>query len=321
MVIGALLIYIITHYISGIEYKSLSLKISSLVLVSIISLVVVTSSRGFFDLIFFIPIYGILVTALLTYTAYSDITEIQPTFISLMIPVSLLLLFTSILPELYRRRKIKILASSCIKGEKLERFCKAPWKLFDDKPKEHLSILYFDIPGFHSSQADLSNGELKDFIEEIFARNFSTIEKYSGTLIRNTEDSLLIAFEPIGQKNIKVPMEPITYCAYCTLLCAMELKQNIEEIKASMNRSSPLIKRLKGRCGIGTDKGLILKHIRNGRMDLSLFTNSMSKISDMLKKSSGEDILCDLRTYDLCSEYFSAKKLDSNTYSIVGLSN
>ena len=321
MVLGAMLIYIITQYNSGIEHNSLSFKIASLTIISIISLLLVTFLRGFFDLVFFVPMYGMFVTIFLAYTSYNEINNSSPTFIGLTIPTSFLLLLASIFPEVHRRVKIRKLASCCIKGEKLEQFSKTPWKLFDDVPKEHLSTLYFDIPGFHASQPSLTNRELKDLIDEIFAKNFRTIEKYSGTLIRNTEDSMLVAFELLEQKKISIPMEPKIYCAYSTILCALELKQNLEEIKASMNNGSPLIKRLKGRCGIGSDKGLILKHIRNGRMDLSLFTNSMSNISEMLKKSTGADILCDAKTYDMCSEYFSAQKIDDNAYSIVGLSN
>jgi class 3 adenylate cyclase len=320
MVLGAILIYIITQYNSGTEYNSLPFKIASLTAISIISLFLITLLRGFFDIVFFVPIYGMIVTSYLAYTSYYEISRSEPTLIGLTIPTSLLLLLAPILPEVHRRAKVRELASCCIKGEKLEQFSKTPWKLFDDAPKE-LSTLYFDIPGFYAAQSSLTNKELKGLIDEIFAKNFRTIEKYSGTLIRSTEDSMLIAFELLEQKRISVPMEPKIYCAYSTILCALELRQNLEEIKASMKNESPLIKRLKGRCGIGSGNGLILKHIRNGRMDLSLFTNSMSHISEMLKKSTGEDILCDARTYDLCSEYFSAQKMNDTSYSIVGLSN
>jgi len=321
ILLGAVLFYIISQYVIGIDTKSILIKISSLTLLSIIILVAILLFRGFFDLIFYVPTYWIFAALYLSYTSYKEINFSVPTLLEFTIPVALILTLSSTLPEIYRRYKIKRLARSCIKGEKLDQFSKTPWKLFDEAPKEQICTLYFDIPDLYGCQSILSTRELKDLIENIFAKNFRTIEKYSGMLIRSTEDSMLVAFEPLDQKNIKIPMEPKIYCAYSALICALELRQNLEEIKESTEKASPLIKRLKGRSGIGTNKGLILRHIRNGRLELSIFTNSMNNIAQMLKQSTGNDILCDTKTYEFCSEYFSANKADRNFYSIIGLSN
>ena len=321
LILGSIMIYIIAQYNIGVESKSLITKVSSLMFVSVGTLFLVTAFRGFFDLIFFVPIYSMIVTVFISYTSYHEINATGTSTADYSITAALLLLLASVLPEIYRRSRIKRLASSCIKGIRLEQFSKKPWKLFDEKPSEFLCTLYFDIPELTNCRAHLNQSELKSLIEEIFAKNFKTIEKYSGTLIRSTEDSMLITFEPLDRRDINIPMEPVTNCAYSAILSALELKQNIEEIKTVINSSSPLIKRLKGRSAIASNEGLILKHIRNGKLELSIFTNSMSSISDMLKNSSGDDIQCDTKTYDLCSEYFSAKKLGSGPYSIVGISN
>jgi len=321
IILGSALIYIIAQYNLGIEHKSLFVKISSLTAISIATLILITALRGFFDLIFYVPAYGIFATIFVSYFTYYEIKHSIETYTSITITSAILFMFASILPEISRRHKIKQLASSCIKGEKLDDYSRTPWKLFDEQPKEYMCTLYFDIPELYFCQPSLSGRELKNLIEEIFARNLKTIEKYSGTIVRSTEDSMLIVFEPLEQKMISVPMEPKVYCAYSTIICALELRQNLEEIKATMNNASPLIKRLKGRCGIGSDQGLILKHIRNGRIELSLFTNSMNTIAEMLKQNADEDVLCDAKTYELCSEYFSAKKTGKNSYLIVGLSS
>jgi len=318
---GTLLLYLITQYVHDIDTRSIFIKTLSLVTISIVIMFAMLLIRGFFDIIFYVPIYWVFATLFLSYTSYKEINFSIPTLLELTIPVTLLLTLSSIFPELYRRYKVKRLARSCIKGERLTRFSKTPWRLFDETPKDQICTLYFDIPELYGCQSVLSTRELKDLIDTIFTKNFRTIEKYSGTLIRSTEDSMLIAFELLDQKNIKIPMEPKVYCAYSALICALELRQNLEEIKESLTKESPLLKRLKGRSGVGSDGGLILKHIRNGRLELSLFTNSMNNIAAMLKQSTGNDIICDLRTYELCSEYFSAKKIENNAYSIIGLSN
>lgn len=321
LLLGVILFYIITQYISGIDTKSILVKISSLTALSIVMIFAVLVFRGFFDIVFYVPIYWISATLFLSYTSYKEISFSTPTSLEATIPAALILTLSSILPELYRRYRIKRLARSCIKGEKLDQFSKAPWRLFDETPKDQICTLYFDIPKLFDCQSVLNTRELKDLVESIFAKNFRSIEKYSGTLIRSTEDSMLIAFEPLDPKTIKVPMEPKVYCSYNALICALELKQNLEEIKESIGSNSPLIKRLKGRAGVGCDRGLILRHIRNGRLELSIFTNSMNSIAEMLKQSTGDDVICDTRAYELCSEYFSAKKIDKNSYSIIGLSN
>ena len=321
VIFGTILFYIITQYINGVETKSILVKISSLTILTIFTMFVILISRGFFDIVFYIPVYWVFATLFLSYTSYKEINFSVPTLLEITIPVALVLTFCSVIPEIYRRHSIKELARLCLKGKRLDEFSKAPWRLFDETPKEQVCTLYFDIPELAGCQSVFSTKELKDFIEQIFTKNFRTIEKYSGTLIRSTEDSMLIAFELLEKKDIKISMGPQVYCAYSAVICALELRQNLEEIKESIGNTSPLVQRLKGRSGIGSDRGLILRHIRNGRLELSIFTNSMSTIAEMLKQSTGNDIICDAKTYELCSEYFSAKKIENNSYSIIGLSN
>ncbi len=238
-----------------------------------------------------------------------------------LIPLIILILSVAaanVVCELYLRKKLRLMAEGCMSGRKLLDYTKRPWMYLDEKNKKTLFVLYFDVPELSRWALTKQTQEIKKIEDKILELSFQKIGEHDGMLLRKSEDSFVAVFELPVRLESKAFKTIDRYMAYHSLLCAVELKNAIDEMKDVSG--SEISRNLKGRAVVVKDSGTILKHIRSGRMELSLFSDAVNKIGEMLQQSSGEDIICSPQVYELCSNYFRAKKQPKGTYEIMGLS-
>ncbi|MCX6113239.1 MAG: hypothetical protein NTY22_08190 [Proteobacteria bacterium] len=209
------------------------------------------------------------------------------------------------------------MANLCLGGKRLEDYSRSPWSFINEKKRKFLSVVYFDTPKLNDLAETLEPDVLKRIMNHILAKSIKISAQHNGFFIHHTEDSVLIVFEPSEKYGKLNSME--TYSSYQSVLCGMELKQMVEEMKEMMNNLDSL-KHLQGRVLIATDDGIILQNIRRGTMELSIFSNAMHTIGNIIQFSDGTDIIIDPKTHELCSEYFLTKAIDSKAHLVLGIS-
>ncbi len=274
--------------------------------------------KGHLDLTLFIVSYSMSASAGMGLTYYQlALNDSQQQLLPLAL-LTILVGLSNVVCELYIRKKLQLMAEGCLRGRKLEDYTRNPWLYLDGKSKKDFFILYFDIPQLNKWALTKHTKTIKELENEIFQIVINNIGINDGILLRKSEDSFIIVFEPNKNLDMKSFKTPERLSAYQSLLCALKTKNSIDEL-AELKSCIPL-KELKGRALVIKDEGLILKHIRSGKVELSLFSNALNRISELVCKSNGEDIICDSQTYELASNYFSARKLKDNNYQINGLS-
>ncbi len=300
-------IYTISYWHSNVSSKTFFIKILSLLTISLVTLILSLIIRGYINISLTVISYGILSTGVISYISYMEISKNIPLNNELVIPLALLLIPMAILPEIYTRYSLRKIASWCIGGKRLEDYSKSPWSFVGEKKKKLLSILYFDTPELNNLAKKIESEMLKRIMNHILSKSIKISAQHNGIFIRYTEDSVLIAFEPVE-----------SHLTYQCVLCGMELKQMIEEMKEMMGNSD--IKNLSGRIILATDDGIILQNIRRGSMELSLFSNATHTIKELIPLSDGTDIIIDSKTQELCSEYFITKVINPKANLILGIS-
>lgn len=238
-----------------------------------------------------------------------------------LIPLLILILSVAaanVICELYLRKKLHLIAEGCMSGRRLLDYTRRPWMYLDEKSKKTLFILYFDVPELARWALSRQTSQIKKIEDQILELVFKKIGEHDGILIRKSEDSFIAVFELPERLEIKSFKSTDRYTAYHSILCALELKNTIDDLKDITGEE--FTKNLKGRSIIVKDSGTILKHIRSGRMELSLFSDAMNKVADIMPLSSGEDIICTAQVHELCSSYFRTKKRAKDNYEVLGLS-
>lgn len=309
-------IYTIPYWHGNVSSKTFFMKACLVLGSSLLTLTLSMLIRGYIDLSLTVISYCLLSTGIISYFSYTEIANNTDTNNDLIIPMAIFLIFTSILPEIHKRLALRNMAKWCLGGKRLENYTKSPWSFLNERKKRLLSILYFDTPELNKIAQNIEPEILRKVINKILSNSIKTCSQHNGIFIRNTEDSILIAFEP-SEKYGKMNTTE-TFSAYHSILCGMALKQVIEEIKTAMNVD--IIKNLHGRVIISTDHGMVLQDIRRGKMELSLFSNAMNTISEIISLSDGMDIVIDAKTHDLCSEYFITKSAANKAYLVLGIS-
>ncbi|MEI6093105.1 MAG: hypothetical protein WCQ47_05410 [bacterium] len=316
IIFACVYIYTIPYWHSNVSSKTFFIKACLILGSSLLTLTLSMLIRGYIDISLTIISYGILSTGIISFMSYTEIVNNTSTHNDLIIPMTFILIFTSILPEIHKRSALKKMAQWCLGGKRLEDYSKSPWSFLNERKKRLLSILYFDTPELSKIAQQIEPEVLRRTMNNILSNSIKTCSQHNGIFIRNTEDSILVAFEP-SEKYGKMNTTE-TFSAYHSILCGMALKQVIEELKISMNVDS--IKNLHGRVVISTDNGIVLQDIRRGKMELSLFSNAMNTISDIIPLSDGADVIIDSRTHDLCSEYFVTKSIGGKAFLVLGIS-
>ena len=309
-------IYTISYWHSNVSSKTFFIKILSLLTISIGTLILSLMIRGYINISLTVISYGILGTGIISYISYMEISKNIPPNNELVIPLALLLIPMAILPELYTRYSLRKIASWCIGGKRLEDYSRSPWSFVSEKKKKLLSVLYFDTPELNNLAKKLEPEMIKKIMNHILSKSIKISAQHNGIFIRYTEDSVLIAFEPAEKYGKMNPIESDS--TYKCVLCGMELKQMIEEMKEMMGSSD--VKNLYGRVILATDDGIILQNIRRGSMELSLFSNATNKIGSLIPLSDGTDIIIDSKTQELCSEYFLTKVINPTAHLVLGIS-
>ena len=309
-------IYTISYWHSNVSSKTFFIKILSLLVISIVTLILSLIIRGYINISLTVISYGILSTGVVSYISYMEISRNMPLNNDLVIPFALLLIPAAILPEIYTRYSLRKIASWCIGGKRLEDYSRSPWSFVSEKKKKLLSILYFDTPELKNLATKLESETLKRMMNHILSKSIKISAQHNGIFIRYTEDSVLIAFEPTEKYGKMNPIE--SHSTYKCVLCGMELKQMIEEMKEMMGL--PDIKSLCGRVVLATDDGIILQNIRRGSMELSIFSNATHTINELTSLSDATDIIIDTKTQELCSEYFLTKVINPNAHLVLGIS-
>ena len=226
--------------------------------------------------------------------------------------------FANILCELLIRKKLRLLAAGCMSGRKLSDYARHPWLYIDKKSNKSLFILYFDIPELSKWALSKQTHDVKKVEKHILDAIIQKTGQHDGILARRSENSATIVFEVSPKLKVKSFKTAECYSAYHALLCVFELKTAVDGLKETLNYSQ--IKNLKGRAVIVKDTGNIIKNIRLGRMEISLFSDGVYRIGEILHQSTDDDIICDTQVYDLCSNHFTGKKLAKETYQVQGLS-
>jgi len=300
------------------ENKSIYTKI--LILFSTSGLVTLLSIliKGYINLTFYFIIYGLISVSTMSCLVYYEIFNYREPFVAITATTMVILMLVVILSELYMRMRVKRVAEGCLNGEPLDSYVRSPWLFLDEKKKKTMCVLYFDTPDLGKIAAEVKANTVIKTLNYIFAKSMEMAKKYNATVIRRSEDSILMVMEPYEKVDRNTNMDPDNECAYNAVLCGLELKQLVDDMKERID-SSP-VKRLKGRVMICTDSGVMIKNIRLGKLEFSLFTDAMSRIDGLAEISNGEDLIIDSNTYALCSDYFSVKSLSKKAYSVMGLS-
>lgn len=274
--------------------------------------------KGHLNLALFIVSYSLTLASTLSVTYYIILNSgvdynIQPILIT-----GFLVGLSNVACELYIRKKARLVAAGCMSGRQLNDYAKHPWIYIDAKNKKPIFILYFDIPELSRWALSKQTQEVKKVEDLIFENVVKKAGEHDGCIVRRSEDSGIIVFEIPKRLEAKSFKTTETYTAYHAMLCAVELKALVDGLRDILN--STQLKNLKGRAILIKDTGSVIKHIRNGRMELSLFSDGVARVADMLKQSNQEDVICDIQVYELCSDFFTGKKLSKETYQVHGLS-
>jgi len=245
--------------------------------------------KGYLDLTLFIISYSMSASAGIGLTYYQlTLNDTQQQLLPLAL-LTILVGLSNVVCELYTRKKLQLMAEGCLRGRKLEDYTRNPWLYLDGKSKKDVFILYFDIPQLNKWALTKHTKAIKELENEILQIVTNNIGLNDGILLRKSEDSFIIMFEPNKNLDMKSFKTPERLSAYQSLLCALNTKNSIDELAEL--RSSIQLKELKGRAMVIKDEGLILKHIRSGKIELSFFSNALNRISELLCSSNGEDII------------------------------
>ncbi|MFH1223780.1 MAG: adenylate/guanylate cyclase domain-containing protein [Pseudomonadota bacterium] len=308
-IILPLIVNIITAMALLYLTNELKTKVLSAFAISIAVMALTLSVRRFMDIVFYFVIYGLIATGVMSFFVYSEISMGVSTSPTTTVITFASMMLVTILSELYIRMLVKRMADGCLNGELLDKYVRSPWLFLDEKKKKTMSVLHFDIPYFGKMASEVKTNTVVKVMNYLFAKSMQTAKKYSASVIKRSEDSITIVIEPLN---------PNDNCAYNAVLCGMELKQAVEDVKERVD-SLP-VKRLQGRVIIATADGILIKSVRMGKLEFSIFTDALCEIDEIAKLSNGEDILMDSKTYELCSDYFSIKFLSKKAYSVMGLS-
>jgi len=227
------------------------------------------------------------------------------------------LLFATIINESYQRSRARNSAETTLKGQRLNDFVLTPWKFNENTHKGIYSILYFDIPELKTLVENIDTETLRTVIDFIYEKSEKIIAKHNGIIIKQKDDSIMLAFEP--GSYYKEVMGAEADCAYHTVSCALELKQMIEDMKQMINHV--IIKQLRARILISTSESTLMKHYRNSKLEYSIFSYGLTTIESLLEFSKGNDIVVDSKTFELSSHYFRGCEITKQAYSIIGLSS
>ena len=308
--------YSISHWHGNVSSKTFFIKILAVLLASLLTLVLSIMIRGYINISLTVVSYGILGTGVISYITYIEISKNIASNNDLVIPLALLLIPAAILPELYKRRALRRMAALALGGKRLEDYSKSPWSFLAEKKRKLLSVLYFDTPELNKVAEKIEPDDLKRILNHILAKSMKISAQHNGIFIRHTEDSILIVFEA-SEKYGKLGSAE-SYSAYQSVLCGMALKQMIEEMKEIIKTDAT--KYIMGRAVIASDYGTILQNIRRGTMELSLFSNAMHTIGEIISLSDGTDMIIDPNTHELCAEYFLTKAINADAHLVLGIS-
>jgi len=272
--------------------------------------------KGYLNLILFVVSYMLSSASsvgLVYYTVLADGKDYDLfPFVILIMGVG----FANILCELYMRKKLRLLAAGCMSGKRLNDYAKHPWFYIDKKSNKSLFILYFDVPELSKWALSKQTQDVKKVEQNILDIIIQKTGEHDGVLVRKSEDSAIIVFEVTPKLKVKSFDTAECYSAYHALLCALELKAAVDGLKETHSQVN-----LKGRAVIIKDTGILISHIRFGRMEISLFSDGLYRASEILRQSVEDEIICDTQVYDLCSNQFAGKKIaKKEVYQVQGLS-
>ncbi|MBN1114942.1 MAG: hypothetical protein JXA66_06340 [Oligoflexia bacterium] len=273
--------------------------------------------RGHFSIPFVTGYYMLASAALVIGIMYYEMTNNLETFQTLTVLFGIVILAVFVFYELRLRKIIQRAANGCFNGKRLVNYGKAPWEFAEEITNNRMCVLYFDVPELARLTNCFEPRVLKKVIDFIYKKSDAIISRHNGIIIRRTDDSILLTFEP-GEYYEEV-ISPDSDCAYHAVSCALELRRMIGDMKEFIHHNK--VSQLRGRVLISTDNGMVLKHHRKGRIELSLFSEALYTINDLIAYSNGEDLIIDPKTFNLTSNYFVGKDINNQAaFSIIGLS-
>ena len=295
---------------------TLYVKLTGILIISFAVIFISLFTKGYINITLFMAAYSITSIGFLSSVIYTETTKGIDTYPYISFGFALLIFFVLSSHELYQRYKTKKIASNCFKGSRLKDYAKAPWKFSGETKKVKLSLLYFDIPELRLLATKFDTDTLTKIIDFIYERSNKIIAEHNAIIIKRSDDSLLLALEP--GKYYEEVLSPESDCAYHSVSCALQLKQMVKDMHEFFRETC--VSQLKGRVLVSTENSLIIKHIRDEKMELSLFSDGINNFQELSSYSDGSDIVIDSKTFNLCSSYFRGKELPNSTYSIIGLS-
>lgn len=298
---------------------SLLIKFGGVLLIVVITLFTDIIYSGYFKLWTFTIVSLGLSTLFVSVLTYKTIGSgsIYYSASSLIFAVTVVFMFAIF--EVVQRLRYKKLVKGSFTGNHLKSYSKAPWNYFDNngvKEKE-LSILYFYMPELCTLANKSSDKKmLLEIVNTIYSKCYSIVDSHNGIFIRRMDENMIIFFEPGIYYDKTVSEE--SSAAYHAICCALELKQMIQSIIEKHN--TPILEQLKANIVISTGNSLVMSHLRNGRIELSLFGETLLAIENIIAFNNNSDIVVDNKTYNLCSLYFRTQELSNSAVAVLGIS-